>query len=53
MNIDLTVKVIAAVAGLVCGLTQTYANGKTLYKMAKTGETGESAEDNDSQMEEV
>ena len=51
MSIDFAVKVIAAIAGLVCGLTQTYMNGKALYTMATTNETEESTESNSSQEE--
>ena len=53
MNIDLAIKIVAAVAGLVCGLTQTYTNGKALYHMATESETAESTENSDSQVEGV
>ena len=53
MNIDLAVKGLAAIAGLICGLAQVYTNGKTLVKMATTDENAEQSESSSSQIEEV
>ena len=52
MNIDLAVKAIAAIAGLVCGLTQTYMNGKTLYQMANANKTTEESSESTKSQEE-